>query len=71
MARRAPALTSKNVSGRTLIRPLSRNTARGASRIPQLTARPHCEVRASVSYCGVLIFFFFFFFVAMICFLLV
>jgi len=57
-------LAPQKSSGRTLVQPLSRNTAQGASRIPKLTARPRYEVRADVIYFD--IFFFFFFFVAMI-----
>jgi hypothetical protein len=60
----------KNSSGRTSIRPLSRNTARGASRIPKLTVRPQYEARMR-HYIFFSIFFFFFFFAAMTCFLLV
>jgi hypothetical protein len=53
-------LALQNSSGRTCVQPLSRNTARGASRIKKLTARPQSEARAFVTYFFVIFFFFFF-----------
>jgi hypothetical protein len=67
---RAFGRASKNSSGRTSIRPPSRNTARGASRIRKVIVRPQYE--AGDNHIFLSIFFFFdFFFMAMIHFLLV